>query len=81
MHQVKWTIFLFISLFFMAFGIDLMISAYRLSNPFSFVMVFFAASLIILISATLTLGFAIRIIRNHRADGDDKNHPPDPGAD
>ncbi|MEZ4526338.1 MAG: hypothetical protein R2941_10505 [Desulfobacterales bacterium] len=48
--------------FFLYFGIQVLISAYRLPDPFSFVMSFFAASLIILISAALFLGFVWRMI-------------------
>ncbi len=81
MHQLKLTIFLLIGLFFLAFGIDLLISAYQLGNPFSFVIVFFAANLMILISATLSLGFILKIIRCHRTGNGNKRHPPDPDAD
>ncbi|MDD5711624.1 MAG: pitrilysin family protein [Smithellaceae bacterium] len=38
------------ALFFLAFGIGVLESAYRLSNPIEFVMFFFSASLVILIS-------------------------------
>jgi hypothetical protein len=47
--------------FFLAFGIHLLISAYRLENPFWFIMTFFASNLIILISAALLVGFVIRL--------------------
>ena len=47
--------------FFLAFGIHLLISAYRLDNPFWFIMTFFASNLINLISAALLVGFVIRL--------------------
>ena len=48
--------------FFLLFGINLLISAYQLNDPFSFMMTFFASNFIILISAALLLGFVMRII-------------------
>ncbi len=50
-----------ISLFFLTFGVDLLMGAYSLKDPFSFIMTFFAACLIILISLTLVAGFIIRM--------------------
>ncbi|MCF8143030.1 MAG: hypothetical protein K9N21_03825 [Deltaproteobacteria bacterium] len=52
--------------FFLAFGIHILIAAYKLNDPYSFVMAFFASNLIILISATLILGFVLRMIRVYR---------------
>ena len=66
--------------FFLLFGVDLLIAAYRLENPFTFVMTFFASNLMILISAALALGFAIRLKRQFQAaaadDDDSRNTPP-----
>ena len=56
--------------FFLLFGIHLMIAAYGLNNPFWFIMTFFSSSLIILISATLLLGFILRMIRRYRTRGE-----------
>jgi hypothetical protein len=47
--------------FFLLFGIYLLIAAYHLEEPFSFIMTFFASNLIILISATLLVGFVWRL--------------------
>ena len=55
-----------LSLFFILFGIDLLLGSYSLKNPFYFVMTFFAASLIILISLTLLAGFILRMVRVYR---------------
>ncbi|WP_035237509.1 hypothetical protein [Desulfobacter vibrioformis] len=57
---------LLISLFFFVFGIDLIRGAYGLDDPFSFIMTFFAASFIILISLTLALVAMIKMIRVYR---------------
>jgi hypothetical protein len=51
-----------IALFFILFGIDLLRMAYHISDPFSFVMTFFASNLIILISATLLLSFILKMV-------------------
>ena len=50
-----------LSLFFLTFGVDLLMGAYSLGDPFNFIMTFFAACLIILISLTLAAGFIIRM--------------------
>lgn len=49
--------------FFVFFGISLLAASYRLNDPFSFIMTFFAASLIILISAVMVVGFVLRMWR------------------
>ena len=55
-----------LSLFFTIFGIDLLISAYLINNPYTFIMLFFSASFIILISLTLFTGFIIKIVRMYK---------------
>jgi hypothetical protein len=54
--------------FFILFGVHVLIAAYELKDPFLFVMTFFASNLIILISAVLTLGFVIRLVRSERKE-------------
>ena len=49
--------------FFVFFGISLLAASYRLGDPFSFIMTFFAASLIILISIVMVIGFVFRMRR------------------
>ena len=51
------------SIFFLIFGIDLMRAAYTLENPYNFIMTFFSASLVILISLALAISFFIKIFR------------------
>ncbi len=72
MVQLKhtWWIFqillLLVSVFFFLFGLDLLISSYQLPDPFSFIMTFFAASFVLLISAALVITFLIKMIRVYR---------------
>jgi nitrogen fixation/metabolism regulation signal transduction histidine kinase len=55
-----------VAAFFIVFGIDLLLTAYRISDPFSFILTFFASNLIILISATLLLAFIVRMVAQMR---------------
>jgi len=68
--KYSWWVFqilmIIISIFFTIFGIDLLISAYSINNPFTFIMVFFSASFIILISLTLFISFIIKMIRMYK---------------
>ncbi len=77
MYQLKMTILILASLFFLAVGVNLLISAYRLNDPFTFVMVFFASNLMILISAALCLGFALRLKRSLTGPPTEKMPPAD----
>ncbi len=68
--KYTWWIFqslmILVSVFFLVFGIDLLRASYTLGNPFNFIMTFFAASFIILISLALGISFAIKIVRVRR---------------
>ena len=55
-----------VSAFFVYFGIRLLISAYELNDPFTFLMTFFASNFVILISGTLIIGFVYRMITVYR---------------
>jgi len=57
------TVLTIIAGFFVWFGVAVMIGAYGLGDPFSFIMTFFAASLIILISLVMGLAFFLRMRR------------------
>ena len=46
--------------FFLVFGIYLLVLAYHLTDPLSFIMTFFASNLVILISAVLLLGLVLK---------------------
>jgi nitrogen fixation/metabolism regulation signal transduction histidine kinase len=58
------------AIFFLLFGIQLLISAYRLTDPFYFVLTFFSSNLIILISIVLLIGFVYQIIALSRVSED-----------
>lgn len=60
-------------LFFLLFGIHLLVCAYHLNDPFNFVMTFFASNLIILISATVMIGLVLRIVTALRSDSENSN--------
>jgi uncharacterized membrane protein YidH (DUF202 family) len=55
-----------ISLGVLAFGVVMMKIAYDLHHPMEFLAVFFAASLVILIGASLALGFGLRAAQRLR---------------
>ena len=66
-------IYTLVSGFFLFFGSDMLAGSYSLNDPFSFMMTFFAASFVILISLALFLSFPIKMIRvfrqiNHETD-------------
>ena len=58
---IRYLIFSLLGCFFLFFGVQVLISAYDLTDPFSFIMAFFASNLIILISAALVLVFICRM--------------------
>lgn len=60
---IRQTILTIIAGFFVWFGVAVMIGAYGLGDPFSFIMTFFAASLIIMISLVMGLAFFMRMRR------------------
>ena len=51
-----------LGVFYLYFGIRMLIGAYTLNNPLTFIITFFASNLIILISAVLIVGFAYRMV-------------------
>ena len=55
-------VFILIGAFFLYYGIQLLISSYGGNDPFIFIMIFFAANFIILISGTLIFGFVYRMV-------------------
>ena len=59
---IRQAVLILVGAFFLYYGIQLLISSYDLNDPFVFIMTFFAANFIILISATLIFGFAYRIV-------------------
>jgi dolichyl-phosphate-mannose--protein O-mannosyl transferase len=76
--RIKLVALLLISLFFITFGVLLLICAYALNNPFEFIITFFAASFIILISAALCLGFVMQLIRLFKPVECENDNRPEP---
>ena len=64
--MIKYGILALLGGFFILFGVHLLLASYCLSDPFSFVMTFFASNLIILISGVLVVGFVLRIVHSCR---------------
>jgi hypothetical protein len=71
---IRQVILIMIATFFLFFGVQLLISAYELKDPYSFIMTFFASNFIILISAALIIGFAYRMVTAYRQS---KNTDPE----
>jgi uncharacterized membrane protein YbhN (UPF0104 family) len=63
---IRQIILVAISSFYLYFGIQVLISAYSLNNPFYFVLTFFASNFIILIAAALLVGFVYRMVTYYR---------------
>jgi hypothetical protein len=63
---IRQIVLILLAAFFLFFGIQLLISAYKLKDPYVFIMTFFASNFIILISAALIIGFAYRMIAVYR---------------
>ncbi len=55
-----------IAIFFILFGINLLYMAYQITEPFSFIMTFFASNFIILISAALLLSFILKMVNTFK---------------
>lgn len=68
---IKYGALVVLSGFFLVFGVHLLIASYRLNDPFSFLMTFFASNLIILISAVGVAGFLIRLVQGYRSKGNE----------
>jgi len=58
---IKHILMVLLSCFFLMFGIHILIAAYQLNDPFSFILTFFASNFIILISAALIFVFIYRM--------------------
>ena len=63
---VRQVVLIVIAGFYMVFGIQLLISAYRLNNPSYFIFTFFASNFMILFSGALMVGFIIRMVVIYR---------------
>lgn len=63
---VRQAVLILVGCLFLAFGILMLVSAYKLKDPYSFIMAFFASNLMILISATLVMGFVLRMVKVYK---------------
>ena len=52
--------------FYLVFGIQLLVSAYRLNDPPSFIFTFYASNFMILFSGALLVGFIFRLVIAYR---------------
>ncbi len=57
-----------VELFFLLFGVYLLVLAYHLTDPLSFIMTFFASNLVILISAVLLLGLVLKFRKRRKSE-------------
>jgi hypothetical protein len=69
---IRHGILVMVGIFFILFGIHVLVSAYQLNDPFTFILTFFASNLIILISGALVIGFIYRM----KAFLKNSNEPP-----
>jgi len=74
---IRQIVLLLAGCFFLFFGIQLLIGAYRLKDPSWFIMLFFSSNLIILISATILVGIIFRMITFRRKHEDVDKQLPD----
>ncbi len=62
----KQILLIVLGVFYLYFGVHLLVASYQLNNPFLFLLTFFASNFIILISAALVIGFVYRLIVAYR---------------
>ncbi len=79
---VRFIFFSAVAVFFLEFGIEEMVRAYRVNHPSVFLASFFSASFIILISGTLLVAFIWRMVlrvKEKKGPGDSNTTiPSDP---
>ena len=63
---IRQVILIAIAAFYLVFGIQLLVSAYRLNDPPSFIFTFYASNFMILFSAALLAGFIYRLVATYR---------------
>lgn len=63
---VRQIILVAIAGFYLVFGIQLLVSAYRLNDPTSFIFTFYASNFMILFSGALLVGFIYRLVTTYR---------------
>ncbi len=78
---IRQIFFIVVSIFFVLFGVHVLVSAYGLRDPFSFVLTFFASNLIILISLTMLFVFIMQIWKTGKSGKDTEEHVHDPASE
>jgi protein-S-isoprenylcysteine O-methyltransferase Ste14 len=68
--RIRQFLMIVFGVFLLFFGIQLLIAAYRLANPYWFIMTFFASNLIILISGALLAGFIAQMVKMRKESSD-----------
>ena len=63
---IRQIILILIAGFYLVFGIQLLVSAYRLNDPGNFLLTFYASNFMILISGALLVGFIYRLVTTYR---------------
>jgi len=66
-----------VSLFFLVYGIETLVGAYSLKSPMDFVMFFFSASFMILVSGVGLIFSFFRIYNRFRLPGDSNTEKTD----
>lgn len=67
---IRQIILIVIAGFYLVFGVQLLISAYRLDNPSYFIFTFYASNFMILFSGALLVGFIYRMVIIYRRTKD-----------
>jgi Na+/serine symporter len=73
---VRQAVVILIAGFYLVFGIQLLVSAYQLNDPASFIYTFYASNFIILISAALLVGFVYRLVMVYRRMRQNQSQSP-----
>jgi hypothetical protein len=73
---IRQMILVVIAGFYLVFGIQLLVSAYRLGDPTSFIYTFYASNFIILFSGALLAGFVYRLVAAYRRARKSRSRPP-----
>jgi hypothetical protein len=67
-------VLLLLALFFVGFGVHVLILAYHLNDPSEFILTFFASNLIIMISIVIVIGLVLRMKRSLTPGKQDTPH-------
>ncbi len=62
----------------MLFGVHVLVAAYQVNDPYTFILTFFASNFIILFSAALMVGFILRMRHRLRMGPNPAPPPSDP---